>query len=105
MTSRLRHTACHNSTTQPTARRRAIPRPTDRPTALFAFPWVGQAAERALFVGTPYSDSFGPDSGAVYQYDAGVAGAYFTQTEFIVEVRAHGSTDCGRYGQRALNSQ
>eukprot|EP00752_Nemacystus_decipiens_P003960 g3626.t1 len=43
------------------------------------------AAERALFVGTPYSDSFGPDSGAVYQYDAGVAGAFFTQAEFSVE--------------------
>ncbi|CAM9763265.1 unnamed protein product [Pylaiella littoralis] len=43
------------------------------------------AAERALLVGTPYSDSFGPDAGAVYQFDAGIAGAFFTQTEFSVE--------------------
>lgn len=55
---------------------------------MFASPWLGQAAERALFVGAPYSHSFGPDSGAVYQYDAGVAGAFFTQAEFNVEVRS-----------------
>lgn len=40
-----------------------------------------------MFVGAPYSDAFGPDNGAVYQYDVGVAGAFFTQTEFSVEVR------------------
>lgn len=50
-------------------------------------PWLGKAAERALFVGTPYSDAFGSDSGAVYQYDVGIAGAFFTQAEFAVEVR------------------
>ncbi|CAM9209584.1 unnamed protein product [Hapterophycus canaliculatus] len=43
------------------------------------------AAERALFVGTPYSDSFGSNAGAVYQFDAGIAGAFFTQAEFGVE--------------------
>lgn len=45
-----------------------------------------QRAERALFVGTPYSDSFGLDAGAVYQFDAGIAGVSFTQPEFSVEV-------------------
>lgn len=54
---------------------------------MFASPWLDQPAERALFVGTPYSDSFGPDTGAVYQYDVGIAGAFFTQAEFSVEVR------------------
>lgn len=41
-----------------------------------------------MFVGTPYSDSFGSDAGAVYQFDLGIAGAFFKQPEFSVEVRA-----------------
>lgn len=53
--------------------------------SLFCVPLV-QTAERALFVGTPYSDSFGLDAGAVYQFDTGIAGVSFTQSEFSVEV-------------------
>ncbi|CAM9102436.1 unnamed protein product [Scytosiphon promiscuus] len=43
------------------------------------------AADRTLFVGAPYSDSFGPDAGAVYQFDVGIEGAFFKQAEFSVE--------------------
>lgn len=40
-----------------------------------------------MFVGAPYSDSFGADAGAVYQFDVGVARAFFTHAEFSVEVK------------------
>ncbi|CAM9175345.1 unnamed protein product [Ascophyllum nodosum] len=43
------------------------------------------AAERALFVGAPLSDSFGYAAGVAYQFDLGIARVSFEQTEFSVE--------------------
>ena len=45
-------------------------------------------------MGAPYSDSFGPDAGAAYQFDVGVAWAFFAEAEFNVEVWGGPTSDC-----------